>query len=61
MAVDTDPTISHWAWVQVVFSSLMYITEHGNEDAEEEIKEGFKSVPNAMWYTLLMLSGMYAQ
>lgn len=36
----------------------MYITEHGNEEAEEEIREGFKNVPCSLWYTLLMLSGM---
>jgi hypothetical protein len=45
--------------VQVVFSSLMYIVEHGNEEAEEEIREGFKNVPCSLWYTLLMLSGMW--
>jgi hypothetical protein len=38
----------------------MYIVEHGNEEAEEEIREGFKNVPCSLWYTLLMLSGMWA-
>lgn len=39
----------------VLFASILYITERDNPD--DEMANNYKTVPNAMWMTLLNLSG----
>ncbi|KAL3803353.1 hypothetical protein HJC23_009317 [Cyclotella cryptica] len=39
----------------ILFSSILYLTERNNPD--EEMANHYKTVPNAMWITLLNLSG----
>jgi hypothetical protein len=47
------------AWI--IFSALLYLTEHNNqeEDAGNIMADRFKNIPNALSYTLILLSGDY--